>query len=151
MDVIRASMAGVNNCVATMGTALTDNHILLLRKLSDNIILCFDGDEAGDMATASAIELLKKHDIEPKVIRLEEKDPDEYIIKRGKEAFLEKVKNPLSVIEYLMGKYKQGKNMSDVSDISKYIDMSIKELINTKDKVLVELTLKRLSTEYNIL
>lgn len=150
MDVIRASMAGVNNCVATMGTALTDNHILLLRKLSDNIILCFDGDDAGDMATTSAIELLKKHDIEPKIIRLEEKDPDEYIIKRGSEAFLEKIKNPLSVIEYLMGKYKQGKNMSDVGDISKYIDMSIKELVNTKDKVLVELTLKRLSTEYNI-
>ena len=43
LDVIRASTIGINNCVATLGTAITKEHINLLKKISDNIILCFDG------------------------------------------------------------------------------------------------------------
>ena len=84
MDVIRASTIGINNCVATMGTAFTKQHANLLRKMTDNIILCFDGDSAGEEATTSAIEVLKELDITPKIIRLEENlDPDEYILKYG--------------------------------------------------------------------
>ena len=70
MDVIRASTVGINNCVATMGTAFTKQHANLLRKMTDNIILCFDGDKAGEEATTSAIEVLKEINIKPKVINV---------------------------------------------------------------------------------
>ena len=90
-DVIRASSIGVNNCVATMGTAFTKNHATILKKMTDNIILCFDGDKAGEEATTSAIDILDSVGVVPKIIRLEEKDPDEYILKRGPEAFLNKI------------------------------------------------------------
>ena len=77
MDVIRASTIGINNCVATMGTALTKQNASLLKKMSDNIILCFDGDAAGEEATIHAINVLKEIDVTPKVIRLEDNlDPD---------------------------------------------------------------------------
>ena len=59
-DVIRASTIGVDNCVATMGTAFTTTHANLLKKITDNIILCFDGDKAGEEATISAINVLEK-------------------------------------------------------------------------------------------
>lgn len=151
MDVIRASTIGINNCVATMGTAFTKYHANLLRKMTDNIILCFDGDQAGEEATTSAIEVLKEINITPKVIRLEEDlDPDEYILKYGESSFKSKLSNPVSSIEFLMKLHKSNKNLQDINDISKYIDESLNELINTNDTVLVELTIKKMSTEFNI-
>ena len=151
MDVIRASTIGINNCVATMGTAFTKQHANLLRKMTDNIILCFDGDSAGEDATISAIEVLKELGINPKVVRLEENlDPDEYILKYGEKSFKAKLDNPESSIEFLMRLHKSTKNLNDINDISKYIDESLKELINTDDTILIELTLKKMSTEFNI-
>lgn len=151
MDVIRASTIGINNCVATMGTAFTKQHANLLRKMTDNIILCFDGDSAGEEATTSAIEILKDIDISPKIIRLEEDlDPDEYILKYGEQKFKSKIENPESTIEFLMKLHKSNKNLNDLNDISKYLDETINELINTKDNVLVELTLKKLSQEFEL-
>ena len=151
MDVIRASTIGINNCVATMGTAFTKQHANLLRKMTDNIILCFDGDSAGEEATTSAIEVLKEINVTPKVIRLEENlDPDEYILKYGSEKFKNKLENPISSIEFLMELHKSNKNLKDINDISKYIDESLKELINSNDTILVELTLKKMSTEFEI-
>ena len=151
MDVIRASTIGINNCVATMGTAFTKQHAILLRKMTDNIILCFDGDSAGEDATTSAIEVLKEIDITPKVIRLEENlDPDEYILKYGESKFKDKLNNPESSIEFLMKLHRANKNLTDLNDISKYIDESLKEIIHTNDDILVELTLKKMSKEFNI-
>ena len=91
MDVIRASVVGINNCVATMGTAFTKEQALLLKKTTNNIILCFDGDNAGDEATDKAIQVLKEIDVTPRIIRLEENlDPDEYILKYGKDPNIDK-------------------------------------------------------------
>lgn len=151
MDVIRASTIGINNCVATMGTAFTKQHANLLRKMTDNIILCFDGDSAGKEATTSAIEVLKEIGINPKVISLEENlDPDEYILKYGGDAFKNKIDNPDSSIEFLMKLHKNNKNLNDINDISKYIEESINELIYIEDTILVELTLKKLSKEFDV-
>ena len=151
MDVIRASTIGINNCVATMGTAFTKQHANLLRKMTDNIILCFDGDKAGEEATTSAIDVLREINITPKVIRLEENlDPDEYVLKYGEERFKSKLANPENAIEFLMKLHKTNKNLTDINDISKYIDESLKELINTDDTILVELTLKKMEAEFNI-
>ena len=149
-DVIRASTVGVDNCVAPMGTSLTKQHINILKKITNNIILCFDGDDAGKEATIRAIELLENYNINVKVIRLEEKDPDEFIIKRGKEAFLEKIKNPMNVIDFKMQVLKENKNLNDNKEISSYLDAIIKELIKEKDNFIVELTLKQLEKKFNI-
>lgn len=149
-DVIRASTVGVDNCVAPMGTSLTKQHIGILKKVTNNIILCFDGDNAGREATIRAIELLENENINVKIIRLEEKDPDEFIIKRGKEAFLDKINNPMNVIDFKMQVLKDNKNLNDTKEISAYLDEIIKELIKEKDSFTVELTLKQLEKKYNI-
>lgn len=149
-DAIRATTAGVNNVVATMGTAFTKNHAHLLKKITDNIILCFDGDQAGEDATIAAIKILEEIQVTPQIIRLEEKDPDEYILKHGAEAFLNKIKKPLTTVEFKMQLFKQNKNLTDVNDISKYIEETIKELIKINDEVAIELTIKKLSKEFNL-
>ena len=151
MDVIRASTIGVNNCVATMGTAFTKEHIELLRKMTDNIILCFDGDKAGEDATASSLKMLEDNGITPRIIRLpEDLDPDEYILKYGSDSFKYQIENTITPIEFKMQILKGNKNLNDLTDISKYIDEAISELVKVEDSILVELTLKKLSTNYNI-
>lgn len=151
MDVIRANTIGITNCVATMGTALTKQNASLLKKMANNVILCFDGDKAGLEATTSAINVLKEIDINPKVVRLEENlDPDEYILKYGPESFKNKINNAISSIEFLMKIHKENKNLTDIEDISKYLDEAIKELITIEDQILVELTLNKMSNEFNI-
>ena len=151
MDVIRASTIDVNNCVATMGTAFTKNHASIVRKMTDNIILCFDGDKAGEDATVSAIKVLEEVGIEPKIIRLEDNmDPDDYILSKGKDAFLNKINKAISVVEFKMDLLRRDKNLGDLSELSLYIDSSIQELVKTNDEILVELTLKKMAQEYKI-
>ena len=151
MDVIRANTVGITNCVATMGTALTKQNALLLKKMANNIILCFDGDKAGEEATISAINILKDLDTTPKVVRLEENlDPDEYILKYGYDKFKYKIDNPQSYVEFLMDQHKNNKNLNNIEDISKYINEAIEDLINVEDTILVDLTLRKLSTQYNV-
>jgi len=151
MDVIRASTVGVNNCVATMGTAFTKQHAQLLKKISNNIILMFDGDSAGEEATISAIEVLKEFDITPKVVRLPDNlDPDEYILKYGGEDFKNKLISPESSIEFMMKMHRSNKNMADINDISKYINESLKDLVSCEDEILINLTLKKIESEFRI-
>lgn len=88
MDVIRASTIGVKNTVALMGTALTEDQISLLKKLSLNVYLCLDGDKPGLDAALHNGELLEKAGLNVKVIALtNDDDPDTYILKMVKISF----------------------------------------------------------------
>lgn len=149
-DVIRASIVGVENCVAPMGTSLTKNHVAILKKVTNHVILCFDGDEAGKEATIRAIPLLENASLDVKIIRLEEKDPDEFILKRGKEAFLQKVMNPMNVMDFKMQVLSEKKNLNDTKETSQYIDEIIQELRKEKDEILVELTIKKLANKFQM-
>lgn len=151
MDVIRASTIGVNNCIATMGTALTRDHKSIIKNMTNNIVLCFDGDSAGEKATISAIELLEDTGIDIKVVRLPNgMDPDEYIIKEGKDSFLYQISNATNLIDYKMELLKKNKDFGNIKDISSYVNSVLKELIYEKDDIVVELNLKKLATSFDI-
>ena len=144
MDVIRANTVGITNCVATMGTALTKQNAMLLKKTAENIILCFDGDSAGEEATVSAINVLKEIDVTPKIIRLEEDlDPDEYILKYGVDKFKNKINNPISTIDFLMDQHKNNKNLTNIEDITKYINESLKDLATISFSTLIALNITK--------
>ena len=151
MDVIRASTIGVNNCIATMGTALTRDHKSIIKNMTNNVILCFDGDSAGEKATISAIELLEDTGIDIKIVRLpNDMDPDEYIIKEGKDSFLYQISNAIDLIDYKMELLKKNKDFGNIKDISSYVNSALKELVYEKDDIVVELNLKKLATSFDI-
>ncbi|MGW9988078.1 DNA primase [Staphylococcus hominis] len=94
MDVIKADYAGLKTVVASMGTALSEDHMTVLKKLTSNITLMFDGDFAGQEATLKTGEHLLKHGLNVFVVQLPKNmDPDEYIVKFGKEKFIEFLNN----------------------------------------------------------
>ena len=151
MDVIRAHTIGIDNVVATMGTAVTKNQANLIKRLAKEVILCFDGDNAGAKATISCADELIKIGVTPKVIRLENNlDPDEYIQKKGKEAFEEKLKNPISIMDFKLSYLKANKNLNNSNDEAKYIKEAVDEINKINDDILKEITIKKLVKETNI-
>lgn len=151
MDVIRAYSIGVKNVVATMGTAVTKQQALLLKRMAKEIILCFDGDSAGAKATLSCSNELNAIGVIPKVVRLENnKDPDEYIQEYGTEKFMSKIKNPISIMDFKLNYLKENKNLNSNEDYSAYIHQVLDELTKIDDEILIELTLSKLSEESKI-
>lgn len=148
MDVIRSYTIGYKNVIASMGTAITKEQALLIKRLAPEVILLFDGDKAGAKATNSCIDELAKIGVNPHIVRLEDNlDPDEYILKYGKEKFDYKINNPISVMDFKMQQMKQDKDLSSNEDLSKYVNGIIKELVNIDDDIMRELTLKKVSDE----
>lgn len=151
MDVIRLYTIGIKNVVATMGTAITKEHANLIKKLSKNVVLCFDGDKAGEKATISAIDAIEKVGITPKIIRLEDDlDPDDYIIKKGKESFLSHINNLMSTVMFNISIDKSKTNFNDYLEVSNYLKSVAKELEKIDDKVVYELTVKKISKETGV-
>jgi DNA primase len=151
MDVIALHKVGIKNVIAAMGTAITSEQAHLIKRLSSNVILMFDGDKAGNKATIACSEELLKLDIVPKIVRLEDNlDPDEYINARGIDKLREHLDNPISLIDYKMIIYKDGKNLHNSEDISNYINEVIKEVNLVKDKIVAEVAIQRLSKETGI-
>jgi len=106
MDVIAAYRAGIENAVASMGTALTQEHVAHLSKFTKKVILAYDGDKAGRLATAKALEVLEKQEVE--VVQIpDQMDPDEYLHKNSPQALADLLeKTRLSRVEFLMDYWK---------------------------------------------
>ena len=151
MDVIRASSVGINNCIALMGTSMTKEQLNLIRRLSSNIILCLDGDDAGVNATLKNGELFLNEGIEVKVINLPNPDdPDTYILNNGKDKFLSLIDNSILFNDFKLAKLKENVNFNKVSEKSDYINAVLKELAKSDDDIRIEIVLKDLEKEYNI-
>lgn len=151
MDAIRVYSSGIKNVIATMGTALTSEHIKLLKKLNSKVILMMDNDDAGEKSTLSNGEALIKEGIEVSVVRLSgEKDPDSYIIKNGVESFTNLIKNAITFFDFKLKYFKKNKNLSKSDDLALYINTVIDELNKSDDEILKSVTINNLAKEYDI-
>ena len=151
MDVIRASTIGVKNTVALMGTALTDEQISLLKKLSLNVYLCLDGDNAGIEASIHNGEILEKAGLNVKVVCLKDNDdPDTFILKYGKDKFLSLVEGALNYSDFKISRLRTGVNFASDLELSKYVNNVIKETSLIEDEIRREIILKKLATETNL-
>ena len=151
MDIIRASTVGIKNTVATMGTALTRDHIKEIKRLSNNIILCFDGDEAGVKATIASGELFKSEGIEVKVISLPgEDDPDTYILKNGKDAFLSLMNNAIYYSDFKIKNLSRNRNFASSEEKANYIHEVLEEASKINDTIRTEIILKDLAKKFEI-
>ncbi len=151
MDVIRASSIGIKNTIALMGTALTQEQVQLIKRLSPNIILCLDGDNPGQEAMLKAGELFLKENIEVKTIILpEQDDPDTFIMREGRERFLGLMENAIYFNNYKIRMLKKKVNLGSDKEKAKYIDQAIEEASKIEDAIRVEIILKNLAKEFDI-
>ncbi len=136
MDVISSHQAGVKEAVATSGTAMTEQHLKILSRLTNDIRLAYDGDEAGVKATERAIAMAGDLGINLTVISDYHgaKDPDE-LIQKGPELWQEAVKNRRPAVDWLLDKYEEKVDMSSAFGKKEYSDVALKLLNFVKDKV----------------
>ncbi len=151
MAVIRAYSVGIKNCIATMGTALSQEQLQLIKRLSNNVILCYDGDQAGLKATMQNGEQFLKSGLNPKVIVLEDDlDPDDYIIKYGRDDFQNLIDNAINFTDFKLKNIKKDYNLASVSDKMSYINKVLEELVNEKDYIKREIVLKNLAKDTDV-
>ena len=129
MDVIACHQAGINSAIGVMGTALTANHARDLRYLCNDIIVCLDGDKAGEGATYKALEILRQAGMNVKVLRLDKaKDPDEYIKKFGRDEFVEQMFKAGDYMEFILLDLAKKYDITNRADRNKYISEAIEYL-----------------------
>lgn len=151
MDAIRVYTSGFKNVIASMGTAITSNHINLLKKLNAKVILMMDNDNAGEKSTILNGEELIKNNIEVSVVRLTgEKDPDSFILKNGADAFRDALKGEISFFDFKLRYFKKDKNLNKADELAEYINKIIDELNKSDDDILKSVTINKISEDYNI-
>ena len=151
MDAIRMYASGIKNVVALMGTSLTKEQVTIIKNMRAKVILMLDNDEAGETATINNGTILESNGINPLIVRLSgEKDPDEYIIKNGVDALLMNINNPLNFLEFKLSFYKKNKDLNKTTDLVKYIKEMINSIKDIDDELTKELTIKKMSEEYDI-
>lgn len=150
MDCIQAQEAGFSNCVATSGTALTKEHIELIKRLTGNILLCFDSDEAGEKAQRRAIELILPFGLSVKVVRLKGfKDADEMIQSNSK-LFSEAIKNSEWAIDYYLNLANTLYTFGSLEQ-KKYIQSEVVSLVNLlTNKLEQEHYIQKIITDFKI-
>ncbi|MBQ1540325.1 DNA primase [Candidatus Saccharibacteria bacterium] len=136
MDVISSHQAGVKEAVATSGTAMTEQHLKTLSKLTSDIRLAYDGDAAGIKATERAIMLAGDLGIELTVISNYHgaKDPDE-LIQKDPALWQQAVEERVPAVDWLLNKYEENLDLRSAPDKKKYSDIALKLLSYVKDEV----------------
>ncbi|MCA9329281.1 DNA primase, partial [Candidatus Saccharibacteria bacterium] len=137
LDVIASHQSGVDNVVATAGTALTEAHLKSLSRFTSDIRLAFDQDEAGLKATERAIGVANKVGVSLSIISLPEgKDPDE-LVKKDASLWREAVDKPLYAIDWIIGRYQQKLDLRTAQgkkEFSNKVLALIEQLTDTVEK-----------------
>jgi len=157
MDCIKLQQTGVNNCTASLGTALTRDQASMLCRYTENVVILYDGDEAGQRETLRAADILTQEGLKVQVVTLPGgKDPDEFIEANGKEEFLQYIQNNMiSHIEFKINRYLQAEKTLNLEAKVKIIK-ALKDDINRKTSEIekdyyVKILAQKLMLEANLI
>lgn len=143
IDVMAMHRAGFKSTVACMGTALTKENAKELKKLSNNVVLCFDGDEAGIKATLRSIDILKEEGFNVTVASIPDKhDPDEILRQQGAEALRKLIDNAQPTTDFMIATELKKYNLQRADEKGKFAKSAI-EIIsklnsNSEEEVYLE-------------
>ncbi|WP_099361945.1 DNA primase [Fredinandcohnia onubensis] len=151
-DVIAADTADVPNSIGTMGTSLTDEHVKIIRRNVESVVICYDSDNAGLDAALRASSMLGEAGCYVRVATMPNgMDPDDYIRKYGADKFKNDVIGAsLTLMAFKMQYLRKGKNLQDEGDRIRYIEDVIKEISSLEKAVERDHYLRQLSSEFSI-
>ena len=153
MDAIALQKSGFDNAVASLGTALTDDQARLLKKYTDNVIICYDQDAAGQNATLRGLDILNKRGLNVKVLKLDKpdvKDPDEYINKYGKERFKNCIDNSISLVEFKVAMLEKNLDQNNIDSKIWFLTKTAEVLASIDNDIEREIYINKISEKYNI-
>ena len=141
-DFLQLFQSGIKNIVAVSGTSFTDGHAQMLKRLTKNAKIAYDGDSAGIAAAIRAGYVLLKNGLNPSIIEMPDgKDPDDWILNEGIEPFIKSSNNSISLMKFSLSKFKKESD----DNIASFINDTILELSQIDDSVIAEIHLKELA------
>ena len=136
MDVIAMHQAGFDQAVASLGTALTEGHAALMKRYTQDVLVCYDSDGAGTKAAIRAIGILRNAGLRTKVINMKPyKDPDEFIKTLGAEAFQEQIDNAMNSFMFELSVLERDYELKDPDGKTAFLNEAAKKLVEFKDEV----------------
>lgn len=154
MDVIALNQAGFTNAVATLGTALTNEQAVLMKRYADEVIICYDADGAGQKATARAIDILRNAGLPIKILTVPSgKDPDEFIRSKGENgpaAFKLLIDKCGNDIEYRLMKLKENYNLNTTDGKVAFLNEAVKIVATIESPIERDVFASKLCTELEI-
>lgn len=154
MDVIALHQAGFENAVATLGTALTQEQAMTIKRYCDEVVICYDADEAGQKATARAISILRPTGLNIKILTVPNgKDPDEFIKAYGDQGparfrmLLEKSGND---VEFRLQKLRSGFNTEITEQRVEFLTEAARLLASLDNSIERDIYISKLSEELNV-
>lgn len=151
MDAISLHQRGIHNVVASLGTAMTDAQGHLLRNNSEQVVISYDSDGAGQAATMRGLEILQSMGCDIRILQIEgAKDPDEFVVKYGPERFLKQVDNAISLVEYKVKVLKGNLNLEQPNDKIKFLKEIANVLSKIDNSIEKEVYADKISKEYKV-
>ena len=151
MDTISLYQRGVKNVVAALGTALTERQAKLLARTTKQVIIAFDSDASGQDAALRGLEILEKTGVDLRVLELNDaEDPDEYIVKFGKDMFEKQVAKSISLVEFKIKRIKQRFDLNIPKEKIMFLTEVSKILARVESTIERETYIKRISQIYDI-
>ena len=153
MDAIALQKFGFNNAVASLGTALTENQARLIKKYTDNVIIGYDQDGAGQAATLRGLDILANHGLNVKVLKLDRddvKDPDEYLNKYGPERLKNCINNAISLVEFKVSILEKNLNLDNFDSKVKFLTGVANILSRIDNNIERDLYIDKISKQYGM-
>ena len=154
MDVIAVTQAGFSNAVATLGTALTNEQAMLIKRYADEVIICYDADEAGQKATARAIPILRNAGLLVRVLTIPNgKDPDEFIRSQGAdgpEAFRAVIEKSGNDVDYRLQKLRADFNLDTSDGKVGYLEAASRIIASIQSPIEQDVYASKLCKEFDI-
>lgn len=152
MDVIASYRSGIKTAICSMGTALTPEQVKIITKYANNVVVCYDGDSAGLKAMVKAIHLFANQNINLQLVILPDgMDPDEYVKKYGKEAFLDYFNNHmLEPSDYMISYATKNRDFTNLSEIEAAKKEIFDYLKINPSQVLIDRVLEKLAKAMNV-
>ena len=152
LDVLTSHKHGFNSAVASLGTSLTEDQVILLKKYTNNVVIAYDNDEAGKNAILKAMYIFKKHDFNVKCLVVNDtiKDPDEYLRKRGKKEFTKILKTSIEAFDYLYTEFSKDVDLKNHT-AKKGILFKLKDFFSVlSNRIEIDIYINKLSQELSI-
>ena len=151
MDAISLHQRGISYAVASLGTAMTEAQGRLLRRSSQQVIIGYDADGAGQAATMRGLEILQGLGCDVRILQIEgAKDPDEFVVKYGPERFEKQVEKAISLVEYKVKVLKNSLNLEHPNDKIKFLKEIAKVLSKIDNEIEREVYVQKIASEYQI-
>ncbi|MCI8344932.1 MAG: DNA primase [Clostridia bacterium] len=151
MDAVSLHQRGIHNAVASLGTAMTEAQGRLLRKSSEQIVIGYDSDGAGQAATQRGLEILQSLGCDVRVLQIDgAKDPDEFVVKYGPERFGKQVEKAISLVEYKVKILSKNLNLEIANDKIKFLKEIAKVLSRIENDIEKEVYIDKIAKEYVI-